>query len=132
MARGGEEVDGGAADRVGPGVLAREMGRDPPSPSLVNESTVLSMLPLKPRSTVALRRSSGKPISFNVAILDSNEASVDDDGGGEACLVARGEVGLLREKRWRLEVEDAERRPMPKNLPVLGGSGGGEPSGDRL
>lgn len=115
------------------------MGLFPPSPSLAKVSTVLSMFPLKPRSTVTLRRSSGKPISFNVAILDSSEGSVeaancddDDNGGGEACLVERGDVGLLREKRWRLEVDEAERRPIPKNLPVLGGSGGGEPSGDLL
>lgn len=119
------------------------MGRfpPPPSPSLVKDSTVLSMLPLKPRSTVALRRSSGKPISLNVDNLDSNEGSAeddddanccDDDDGGEVCLVERGDVGLLREKRCRLDVDEAERKPMPKNLPVLGGSGGGEPSGDLL
>ena len=88
-----------------------------------------------------MRRSSGNPISFNAASFDSNDvaprspASMScvavlkgSGGGGDSFL--RGEDGLLVENRRRLEVEEAERSPNPKNLPVFGGRGGGEPSGD--
>lgn len=136
VARGGE-AGAAAVEVAGAGVLAREIGRVP-SPNLVKVSTVLSMLPPRPRRTVALRRSSGNPISLSVANFpSSDETSVSpicegSEGGGEPCLVDRGDEGLLRENRRRLEVEEAERRPIPKNLPVFGGNGGGEPSGDLL
>lgn len=132
-----------AKDEVGCGVLAREIGRLLPSPNLVKDSMVLSMLPFRPRRIVALRRSSGNPISFKAANFASNdgvpESSVDapipcvtvfkgSGGGGEAFLL--GEFALLRENRRRLDVDEAERSPIPKNLPVFGGRGGGEPSGD--
>lgn len=131
VARGGE-AGAAAAVEIGPGVLAREIGRVP-SPSLVKDSTVLSMSPPRPRRIVVLRRSSGNPISFSVASFPSNdEGSVSLIGGGEPCLLDRGDEGLLSENRPRLEVEEAERRPIPKNLPVFGGNGGGEPSGDLL
>jgi len=133
---------------VGFGVLAREIGRVEalkPSPNLVKDSIVLSILPPKPRRITAFRRSSGNPISLNVASFDSNEGVpispidapmpcdavlIGTGGGGESCLCDRGEVGLLVENRRRFEVEDDPRSPNPKNFPVFGGRGGGEPSGD--
>lgn len=133
---------------VGFGVLAREIGRveaPEPSPNLVKDSIVLSMLPPRPRRITAFRRSSGNPISLNVANFDSNEGVpispieapmpceavlTGTGGGGDPCPCDRGEVGLLVENRRRFEVEDDPRSPNPKNFPVFGGRGGGEPSGD--
>lgn len=117
-----------------------------PSPSLTKVSTARSKSSLSPLSTISLRRSFVNPISCNTAILDSKDAVVTSttgaprpvvllDGGGggdQAPLSEVGDVtfGLLLPNRRRFDVEDDERRPNLKNLPDLGGRGGGDPSGD--
>jgi len=112
-----------------------------PSPSLTKVSTARSRLPLNPLSTVELRFSSGKPMSFNVASFDSNVAPVPPidapkildclftrigEGGPPNPVLPSGDSG--GDSRAVLEsgnVDDAARRPKPNRLPGLGGSGGG-------
>lgn len=116
------------------------------SPSLARDSIVFSRLPLRPFKTVAFLLSSGKPISFKMFSFCSNDALksptlapntrdclfICTGGEREPYVSDRGEVGLddLPEDRGKCEADDTERRPNPNNFPVLGGSGGGEPSGD--
>jgi hypothetical protein len=54
------------------------------------------------------------------------------EGDREPNVGDLGEVGFddLPEDRGRCECDEDERSPNPKILPVLGGRGGGEPSGD--
>jgi hypothetical protein len=108
------------------------------SPSLINASTVRSRLPLRPLSTVELRFSSGKPMSLNVANLDSSpspdvcmlEPNTLDGlltrGGEVSCpkLPSPGDTGGVR---LRGDVA-ALRSPNPKRPVGLGGKGGGRSS----
>lgn len=135
----------GAAVLVPAGVLDFETVLLP-SPSLTRVSTARSRSSLSPLSTISFRRSFVNPISCNAAILDSKDAVVtsttgaprpvvflDGKGGGDQSPLSEvGEVtfGLLLPNRRRFEVDDDDRRPNLKNLPDLGGSGGGEPSGE--
>ena len=59
----------------GAGVRDRELGLLP-SPSRTKDSTVFSRLPLRPLRMVALRLSSGNPISLRTVSFDSNEAPI--------------------------------------------------------
>lgn len=118
-----------------------------PSPNLDNVSTALSKSSLSPLRTISLRRSFVNPISCNAAIFASKDAVVTSAtgapnpvvrlagrGGGDQSPPSEvGEVTLpLPPNRRRFEVEDDDRNPNLKNLPDFGGSGGGDPSGDRL
>lgn len=138
------ETRADAALLVPAGVLALDVGV-PPSPNLSSVSTARSRSSCSPLRTISFRRSLVNPICCNAAILASKDAVVtsatgapspvvllDGNGGGDQVSSSEfGEVTLgLPPNRRRFEVEDDERRPNLKNLPGLGGSGGGEPSGD--
>lgn len=123
------------------GVLDREAGWLP-SPNRTKESMVFSKSPLRPLRITAFRLSSGKPISLKVVSLDANDAvpisateapmPCEVLGGDNDARLSEKIVGVLFEDgRRRFDVEEAERRPeSPNSLPVLGGRGGGDPSGD--
>ena len=104
------------------------------SPSLIKASTARSRLPLRPFSTVALRFSSGNPMSRNVASLDSSPSPVTLEpktldglfnlGGESLCapkLVKPGEMGGVTLGGCVA----AFRNPNPSTLFGFGGSGGG-------
>lgn len=135
-----EAPAGGAALLVGTGVLALVTGLLP-SPKRTNVSIDLSRFSFSPRRTISFRRSLLKPISRSAAILASNDAVVTSatgaprpdvlrrGGDDDRCEVGEADALDLDPNR-RFEVEEADRRPSPKNLPDFGGSGGGDPSGE--
>lgn len=121
------------------GVLDPDAGW-PPSPIRTRESIVFSRSPLRPLRTNALRLSSGKPISLSVVSFDANDAvPISATEAPVPCEALGGDNDprragwVLFEGRRRLDVEEADRRfDNPNILPVLGGRGGGEPSGDPI
>lgn len=105
------------------------------SPNLIKASTALSRLPFNPFSTVLLRFSSGKPMSLNVANLESNPSpdvlTLDPntlDGlftrGGELSPLNPPIPGETGGVALRGKVEDFWR-PNPNRFVGFGGSGGG-------
>lgn len=68
------------------------------------------------------------PISATVAPVPPCEVF---GGDNDARLSENKPEPLFEDGRRRFDVEEAERRPeSPNILPVLGGRGGGEPSGE--
>lgn len=113
-----------------------------PSPSLMRVSTDFSTFPLRPLSTVALRLSSGKPMSLRAESLAS-KLSADAlpmlcpktlDAlftlGGEELLKWRpgDRGGLTGSDLFVGNVDDEARKPKPNRFPGFGGNGGGRSS----
>lgn len=106
------------------------------SPNLINASTALSRLPLRPLSTVELRFSSGNPISLKVASFDSNPSpevfTLDPNtldglftlGGDVSCPLKPLSPGDTGGVTFLGNVE-AFCNPNPKRFVGFGGRGGG-------
>lgn len=120
----------------------------PPSPSLINVSTDFSRFPLRPLSTVMLRFSSGKPISFRLCsfvsklsadalrtLCPNTRDALFTLGGEESPkplkpMLIPGEVGGLLGFGEAGNVAEELRSPKPKRLPGFGGNGGGRSSAE--
>lgn len=121
----------------------------PPSPNLIKVSTDFSKFPLSPLSTVTLRFSSGKPMSFNVwsfvsklsadalrTLCPNTLDALFTLGGEESPNPLRptptpGDDGGLAESGFGAgKVAEEARSPNPKRFPGFGGSGGGRSSAE--
>lgn len=111
-----------------------------PSPSLARVSMHRSKSSFRPLRTISFRRLFVNPNWCNTAIFASRDAVVTSATGAPSPVVLAGGGGdqgcwsevdaFLVPNRRRLEVDEEDRRPKPKNLPDFGGNGGGDSVGD--